>query len=188
MAAALRTAASGLSKARRQTAVKTARYLDAKAPYLDYPAALAAGWPISSGVIEGTCRHLVKDRMDITGARWGITTAEAVLKLRALQANGDFDTYWTYHLQREHQRNYPTATTSQPNPHSQRAAPIVHRAGYSPRPGAKEVRSVGLAAGQVLTADGSGGGGRRGWRPAVVSPPPLACPFMDAGYARYAET
>jgi len=111
VAAALRTAASGLSKARRQTAVKTARYLDAKAPYLDYPAALAAGWPISSGVIEGTCRHLVKDRMDITGARWGITTAEAVLKLRALQANGDFDEYWTYHRHREHQRNHGSSYT-----------------------------------------------------------------------------
>ena len=85
---------------------KIAAYLDAKAPYLDYPTALAAGWPISSGVIEGTCRHLVKDRMDITGARWGVSTAEAVLKLRALHANNDFDAYWTYHLQRERERNH----------------------------------------------------------------------------------
>ena len=107
VAAALRDAASALPAARRKTAARTATYLDAKAPYLDYPHALAAGWPISSGVIEGTCRHLVKDRMDITGARWGIATAEAILKLRALHVNGDFDAYWTYHLQREHQRNYP---------------------------------------------------------------------------------
>ena len=46
--------------------------------------ALAAGWPIATGVIEGACRHLVKDRMDITGARWGVQTAEAILQLRAL--------------------------------------------------------------------------------------------------------
>jgi hypothetical protein len=106
VAAALRDAAATLTKTKRKAAEKTARYLDAKSPYLNYPTALASGWPISSGVIEGTCRHLVKDRMDITGARWGITTAEAVLQLRALHANGDFDAYWAYHLEREHERNH----------------------------------------------------------------------------------
>ena len=111
VAAALRDAAAGLSAAKRKTAEKTARYLDAKAPWLDYPAALAAGWPISTGVIEGACRHLVKDRMDITGARWGVQTAEAILQLRALHANGDFDAYWAYHLQRERQRNHPASYT-----------------------------------------------------------------------------
>jgi hypothetical protein len=107
VAAALRDAAASLGKTRRKTAARTAGYLEAKAPYLDYPQALAAGWPIATGVIEGACRHLVKDRMDITGARWGVATAEAILKLRALHANGDFDAYWTWHLQREHERNHP---------------------------------------------------------------------------------
>ncbi len=110
VAAAIRDQAArpGLSAANRTTATRTADYLDNKAPYLHYPQALAAGWPISTGVIEGTCRHLVKDRMDITGARWGLDTAEAILKLRALHANGDFDAYWKYHLQQEHQRNHPS--------------------------------------------------------------------------------
>ena len=45
--------------------------------------------------------------MNITGARWGVYTAEAILKLRALHANGDFDAYWAYHLQRGRQRNHP---------------------------------------------------------------------------------
>jgi hypothetical protein len=107
VAAALRAAAAGLGKTRAKIAARTAGYLQAKAPYLDYPRALAAGWPIATGVIEGACRHLVKDRMDITGARWGVQTAEAILKLRALHANGDFDAYWTWHLQREHERNHP---------------------------------------------------------------------------------
>jgi len=111
VAAALRDAAGALGKTRRAAAEKTAGYLDAKAPWLDYPAALAAGWPIATGVIEGACRYLVKDRMDITGARWGIQTAEAILKLRALQANGDFEDYWAYHLDREHERNYPHSYT-----------------------------------------------------------------------------
>jgi hypothetical protein len=109
VAAALRQAAAGLGKTRRKTALRTAGYLDAKAPCLDYPAALAAGWPIATGAIEGACRHLVKDRMDITGARWGTDTAEAILKLRALHANGDFDAYWAWHLDREHQRNHPAS-------------------------------------------------------------------------------
>jgi hypothetical protein len=110
-AAALREAAAGLGKARRATLGKTAAYLQAKAPHLDYPAALANGWPIATGVIEGACRHLVKDRMDITGARWGTDTADAILKLRALIANGDFDAYWAWHLDREHERNYPRRYT-----------------------------------------------------------------------------
>jgi hypothetical protein len=109
---AITTAGATLTATQRKAAAKTASYLDAKAPWLDYPKALAAGWPISSGVIEGACRYLVKDRMDITGARWGTSTAEAVLKIRALQANNDFDAYWAYHLQREHQRNHPQPQTS----------------------------------------------------------------------------
>lgn len=52
--------------------------------------------------------------MDITGARWGLQSAEAILKLRALTANGDFGKYWTFHLKHEHQRIHhaATATTS----------------------------------------------------------------------------
>jgi hypothetical protein len=56
------------------------------------------------GLIEGACRHLVKDRMDRTGARWGLDGAEAVLRLRALVINGDFDAYWQFHLSREQER------------------------------------------------------------------------------------
>jgi len=81
-----------------------AAYLTSKRPYLDYPTALHNGWPIATGVIEGACRHLVKDRMDITGARWGLDGAEAILKLRAIRSNGDFDEYWHYHLTQEHHR------------------------------------------------------------------------------------
>jgi hypothetical protein len=107
VAAALRHTAASRGKAKRATLARTAGYLDAKTPHLDYPAALAAGWPIATGVIEGACRYLVKDRMDITGARWGTDTAEAILQLRALIANGDFEDYWAWHLNREHERNYP---------------------------------------------------------------------------------
>jgi hypothetical protein len=91
-----------LSAPQRKPADEAAVYLTNKAPYLDYPTALTQGWPIATGIIEGACRHLIKDRMDITGARWGLAGAEAILKLRAIIANGDFDQYWQYHLAQEH--------------------------------------------------------------------------------------
>ncbi len=62
--------------------------------------------PIATGVIEGDCRHLIKDRMDITGARWSLEGAEAVLKLRSLKSSGDFDDYWKFYEQREFKRNH----------------------------------------------------------------------------------
>ena len=76
------------------------------APYLHYDRYLAAGYPIATGVIEGACRYLVRDRMELTGARWRLVGAEAVLKLRALRASGDFDAYWNFHEAREYERNH----------------------------------------------------------------------------------
>ena len=99
-----RATTARLPKPKRKNADQCAKYLVNKAAYLDYPTALAAGWPIATGVIEGTCRYLVADRMDITGARWSVDGAEAVLKLRALRCNGDFDSYYRWHLDQEQQR------------------------------------------------------------------------------------
>jgi hypothetical protein len=103
-AAAIRRTATNrhLDPGQRKAADACADYLLNKRRYLDYSTALANGWPIATGVIEGACRHLVKDRLDITGARWGLAGAEAILKLRALHSNGDFDDYWRHHLSREH--------------------------------------------------------------------------------------
>ncbi|GAA2052127.1 hypothetical protein GCM10009839_69250 [Catenulispora yoronensis] len=56
--------------------------------------------------MEGACRHLIGDRLDITGARWGLEGAEAVLTLRALIDNGDFEEYLTFHTAAEYQRNH----------------------------------------------------------------------------------
>jgi hypothetical protein len=99
--------AADLTRDQRTGADACARYLAGKDEYLRYDKALASGWPIATGVIEGACRHLIGDRLDITGARWGLDGAEAVLTLRAVISNGDFDDYWRFHLAREHQRLYP---------------------------------------------------------------------------------
>jgi hypothetical protein len=83
-----------------------ANYLLKYAPYLRYDQYLAKGYPIATGVIEGACRYLVKDRMEITGARWSLQGAEDVLRLRSLRASGDFEEYWEFHLRQEYERNH----------------------------------------------------------------------------------
>ncbi|GKQ40228.1 hypothetical protein ALMP_67540 [Streptomyces sp. A012304] len=97
-----------LPGSRRRAVTGCHRYLTGHLDQLHYDTALEAGWPIATGAVEGTCRHLIGDRLDITGARWGLEGAEAVLRLRALTANNDLDAYWTFHTQREHQRLYPS--------------------------------------------------------------------------------
>ena len=108
VAGAMRRAATiaGFSSGERKPVDKCADYLVKYALYLHYDRYLAAGYPIATGVIEGACRYLVRDRMELTGARWRLVGAEAVLKLRALRASGDFDAYWEFHEAREYQRNH----------------------------------------------------------------------------------
>jgi len=110
VAAAIRRKATyhHLEADKRLKADRAADYLAAKAPYLDYPTALVKGWPIATGIIEGACRHIVADPMDRTGARWGLEGAEAVLKLRTLRSNGDFDDYFTFHTRQERRRIHET--------------------------------------------------------------------------------
>ena len=131
VAASMRRAATvaGLSRDARKPVDTCADYLLKYAPYLHYDRYLAAGYPIATGVIEGACRHLVRDRMDLTGARWRLVGAEAVLKLRALRASGDFDAYWEFHEAREYERNHaqhyadrtpPPVTEPPPSPASHR--------------------------------------------------------------------
>lgn len=95
---------AGLTDGQRTGADTTVGYLRDHDAYLRYDTALEHGWPIATGVIEGACRHLIGDRLAITGARWGVPGAEAILTLRALTDNGDFDDYWRFHIARENQR------------------------------------------------------------------------------------
>lgn len=111
IAASIRRKATclALDPDKRKNADACADYLLAKKDYLHYDRALAQGWPIGTGVIEGAVRHLVKDRLDLTGSRWGLQGAESILKLRnpqvtALRTNGDFESYWKFHLDKERQR------------------------------------------------------------------------------------
>ena len=95
-----------LATRKREPVDRCANYLLKYQGYLAYDQYLAAGFPIGSGVIEGACRHLVNDRLGITGARWRLRGAEAVLRLRALRSSGDFDDYWRFHEAQEWQRTH----------------------------------------------------------------------------------
>jgi hypothetical protein len=108
----------GLDAKAAKPVVKCASYLVKNTRWLHYDRALADGLPIATGVIEGACRHLVQDRMGRTGARWSLTGAEAVLRLRALRASGDFDDYWQFHVAKEHERTHASryADGAAPNP------------------------------------------------------------------------
>lgn len=127
VAAGMRRSATlrGLTTKERTGVDKCANYLVKYRAYLHYDEYLAAGLPIATGVIEGACRYLVKDRMELTGARWRLTGAEAVLCLRSLRASGDWEAYWKFHLQQEYQRHHarqyardqvPALATSTPAP------------------------------------------------------------------------
>lgn len=89
-----------------ETLAKTANYFERNLPYMDYPMYLAKGWPIASGVIEGACRHLVKDRMELSGMRWSLDGAESLLLLRVVAENDDWDAYHHFRMEQRHQRLY----------------------------------------------------------------------------------
>ena len=75
---------------------KAVTYLTNNHMHMRYDKALANGWPIATGMIEGACRFVIEDRFGITGARWSPAGAEVILKLRAVVVNGDLDDYMTY--------------------------------------------------------------------------------------------
>ena len=89
----------------------TAGYDRRNAPSMRDDASRARGWPVGTGVVDGACGHLVKDRMEQSGMRWTKTGAQAVLDLRALRLNGQWDAYGQFHRHRHHQRLYGTSGT-----------------------------------------------------------------------------
>lgn len=96
------------TKAQQEILSTTANYFERNLPYMDYQSYLANGWPIASGVIEGACRHLVKDRMELSGMRWSLVGAESLLHLRAVAENDDWDAYHRFRMKQRHQRLYDT--------------------------------------------------------------------------------
>ena len=72
---------------------------------MKYDEYLAAGYPIGSGVAEGACRHLVKDRLERAGMRWHPDGAKRCSTC-ATYLNEEWDSFWVYHVEKEDERLY----------------------------------------------------------------------------------
>lgn len=96
-----------LKGSKKKTITKICNYLANNRARMRYHEYLAAGYPIASGAIEGACRHLVKDRMERAGMHWTPPGAQAMLDVRSIHIDGDWDGYQTYRIDRERQRLYP---------------------------------------------------------------------------------
>lgn len=107
------------SIAQQSQLTKTATYFERNLPYMDYPTYLHHGWPIASGVIEGACRHFVKDRCELSGMRWHQAGAESLLCLRAIAENDDWDDYHRFRQRQRHLRLYQSPYPEQSLPEFQ---------------------------------------------------------------------
>ncbi|MGA9287412.1 MAG: ISKra4 family transposase [Anaerobacillus sp.] len=96
-----------LSASKRRALATVIGYFENNRHHMQYDEYLAAGYPIGSGVAEGACRHLVKDRMEQTGMRWTVTGAQALLHLRAVYLNGDWQSFLIHRIEQEQNRIYP---------------------------------------------------------------------------------
>lgn len=98
-----------LTGEKRKRLQATITYYDNNRAHMKYDQYLAAGYPIGSGVAEGACRHLVKDRLERTGMRWSLAGAQAMLHLRALYINGNWSDFVDHRIQREQNALYGQA-------------------------------------------------------------------------------
>ena len=105
-----------LSASQRQALNTTIGYYRRNLSYMCYDQCLTQGWPIGTGVVEGACGHLVKDRMERSGMRWTRSGAQALLDLRAVRVNDDWDAYQAFHRQCQHQRLYNHLSVAIPAP------------------------------------------------------------------------
>jgi len=93
--------------AKRKSLLGVADYLYRNRARMRYDEYLAQGWPIASGPVEGACKNLIKDRRERSGMRWTEKMAEAIVQLRAIYLSGDFDRYWSFHIEKDQQRLHP---------------------------------------------------------------------------------
>jgi len=93
---------------KRKKQLKTViTYLENNRDLMHYDYYLDCGYPIGSGVAEGACRHVVKDRMELTGMRWTVRGAQAMLDLRTVHINGDWDAFQQHRIKQQQQQLYP---------------------------------------------------------------------------------
>jgi hypothetical protein len=100
--------APGCKAGQRRVLEQVAGYLQRNLPYMHYDCYLALGWPIATGVVEGACRHVVKDRCELSGMRWSQAGAQALLQLRCVYENGDWEAFHAFRRRQRAQQRPPT--------------------------------------------------------------------------------
>lgn len=95
-----------LSKSQKYRINKGIGYLERDKEHMRYDQCLDKGYPIGSGVIEGACRNLINDRLELTGMRWILQGAESVIRLRAVFINKDWADFWSFRRRSERDRLY----------------------------------------------------------------------------------
>ena len=96
-----------LSDSDRKTIDSVCGYFENNAERMRYSEYLAAGYPIATGVIEGACRHVIKDRMEQGGMRWTLAGAEAMLNARAVNASSEAEAFHAWRQREEAKRVHP---------------------------------------------------------------------------------
>lgn len=96
-----------LNSAKKKSLARICRYLYKNRQRMRYDEYLAQGYPIASGVIEGACRHLVKDRMERAGMHWTIEGAQAMLNVRSVHLSGQWEKFQQFRIERATERLYP---------------------------------------------------------------------------------
>jgi hypothetical protein len=104
----LETPPPDLSASRQAVLTHVSAYLQRNRPFMDYQRYLALGWPIGTGVVEGACGHLVKDRFEQSGMQWSFVGAQSLLDLRSVVFNGDWDDFQRFRRRLVHQERYAT--------------------------------------------------------------------------------
>jgi hypothetical protein len=120
-----------LTASQRKAVTQAIQYFENHRQWMQYDDYLKAGYPIGSGVVESTCGHTVKDRMEGSGRRWSINGAESTLLLRSIVTSHDWDAYWESHMQQEHMRLYGEFVEALPIAEAYHEPSVAHVVGMS---------------------------------------------------------
>lgn len=96
-----------LSAAKRKVLRRICRYLHKNRQRMRYDEYLSKGYPIASGVIEGACRHVIKDRLERAGMHWTVAGAQAMLDVRSVSVSGQWQAFQQHRIERATARLYP---------------------------------------------------------------------------------
>jgi hypothetical protein len=96
-----------LSSTRKKRLTTVCNYLMSNRQRMRYDEYLREGYPIATGVVEGACRHLVKDRMERAGMHWTVPGAQAMLDVRSIFVSDAWQEYQSYRIESETERLYP---------------------------------------------------------------------------------